>query len=485
MASVSSIQEESVIMSELKHECGVFGVYGCEGAAKLCYLGLYALQHRGQESAGIVSYDQRNYYVVKDEGLVSEVFGNKNLTYLKGDQAIGHVRYSTSGSNDKNNIQPLYSKTAQGKLAMAHNGNLTNAYTIYRQLESEGALFQSTVDSEILMHLISRSKGSNMVENFQQTLAKIEGAYSLVSLGENYMIAARDPFGFRPLVLGKLGNGYIVASETCALDLIDATYVREIEPGEIIYIDNNGVSSYQIPQKVTPKLCVFEQIYFARPDSIVFGDGVHELRKEFGRQLAREHPIDADLVMSIPDSGNSAALGYAEESGIPYEIGMTRNHYVGRTFIQPHQKIRALGVKVKLNPIRNVLKDKRVVVVDDSIVRVTTSKQRVQALYKAGAKEVHLRISSPPIRFSCYFGIDTPSRNKLIAAKKGVKEIMEYVGADSLGYLSQKGMLDMITSQPNSNFCTACFSGDYPLKVRNKGKYAMEKRKIKLYAEKK
>ncbi|RAP38264.1 amidophosphoribosyltransferase [Candidatus Marinamargulisbacteria bacterium SCGC AAA071-K20] len=468
----------------LKEECGVFGVFGCKDAANLCYLGLYALQHRGQESAGIVSLEGKNFYVVKDSGLVSEVFNPKNIAYLKGTEAIGHVRYSTTGSNDKNNIQPLYSKTSHGKYAVAHNGNLTNAFTIYKTLEQEGALFHSTVDSEIILHLLSRAKGATHVERLQSSLKQVEGAYSICILGEKFLIAARDPFGFRPLVLGKKGDGYIVASETCALDLIEATYVREVEPGEIIFIDKDGLQSYKIPVKVTPKFCVFEHIYFARPDSVVYSESVHEVRKAFGRKLAQEHPVDADLVMAIPDSGNSAALGYAEESGIPYEVGMTRNHYVGRTFIQPQQKIRDFFVKVKLNPIRSVLKGKRVIVIDDSIVRGTTSKKRVSAILAAGAKEVHLRISSPPIRNPCHFGIDTPKREKLIASKKTVNEILEYVGGDSLGYLSIKGMLEVIKAYPASSFCTACFDGKYPLKVKDKGKYTFEGRKIKLYAEK-
>jgi amidophosphoribosyltransferase len=469
---------------EWGEECGVFGVFGCKDAAKLCYLGLYALQHRGQESAGIVSYDSKHFYVVKEEGLVSDVFNSENLAYLKGKDAIGHVRYSTTGGNNINNIQPLYSKTVQGKIAIAHNGNLTNAYSLYKQLEAEGALFQTTVDSETILHLISRSGCKTIVESFQKTLAQLEGAYSLVSLGEDFMIAARDPSGFRPLVLGALEGGYVVASETCALDLIDATYIREVEPGEIIYITKSGIESYKIPKKVTPALCIFEHVYFSRPDSIVFGENVHLIRKAFGAQLSKEYPVEADIVIAIPDSGNSAALGYAEASGIPYEIGMTRNHYVGRTFIQPEQKIRDFAVKVKLNPIKEVLKGKRVVVVDDSLVRGTTSRRRVSAIRDSGALEVHLRISSPPIQFPCHFGIDTPQRSKLIAAQKKIKEIMDYVGADSLGYLSQKGMLDVMKNHRSSDFCTACFDGKYPVKVRNKGKGKFEGRRIKLYAAK-
>lgn len=470
---------------KMKEECGVFGVFGCEDAAKLCYLGLYALQHRGQESAGIISYDSKSFYVVKEEGLVSEIFDPENLQHLKGKFSIGHVRYSTTGGNSINNIQPMYSKTAQGKLAIAHNGNLTNALNLYKELELKGALFQSTVDSEIFLHLFSRAKAGNVVGNFQEILPKIEGAYALVALGENYLVAARDPNGFRPLVIGKLGDGYIAASETCALDLIGAQYIREVKPGEIVFITKDGLSSHQIPKKITPSLCVFEHVYFARPDSLVFGDSVHMVRKAFGAQLAKEHPVDADIVIAIPDSGNSAALGYAEASGIPYEIGMTRNHYVGRTFIQPEQKIRDFGVKIKLNPIRHVIEGKRVIVIDDSLVRGTTSKRRVSAIRDAGAKEVHLRISSPPIKFPCHFGIDTPKRAKLIAATKSTLEIMKYVGADSLGYLSQKGMVDAVKSVESSHFCTACFDGKYPIKVVNKGKSAFDsQRKIKLFAAK-
>lgn len=462
-----------------KEECGVFGVFGCKDASTLCYLGLYALQHRGQESAGIVSYDKKHFYVVKEEGLVSDVFTPENLSYLKGKSAIGHVRYSTTGSNSINNIQPLYSKTGKGKLAIAHNGNLTNAFTIYKKLEKEGALFQSTIDSEIILHLYSRAGSKDVIENIQETLSKVEGAFSLVAMGESFLVAARDPNGFRPLVLGKLGNGYIVSSETCALDLIGATYVREIAPGEIVYIDSEGIKSATIPVKPAPSMCIFEHVYFARPDSIVFGDTVHEVRKEFGRQLAREYPVDADLVMSIPDSGNSAALGYAEESGIPFEFGMTRNHYVGRTFIQPEQKIRDFSVKVKLNPIQSILEGKRVVVVDDSLVRGTTSKRRVSALLKAGAKEVHLRISAPPVKFPCHFGIDTPQAKKLIANNKSIEEIRLHVGADSLGFLSLEGMLKSASSVKTTDFCSACFSGKYPIRVRNKGKHSFDgQRKI-------
>lgn len=465
-----------------RDECGVFGVWGCEDAAKLCYLGLYALQHRGQESAGIVSADKTHFYVVKNMGLVSDVFNPDNLEHLRGPAAIGHVRYSTTGSSNFNNIQPLYSKTSKGKIAIGHNGNLTNAVSLYKMLKNDGALFQSTVDTEVLLHLIAQSKKAALLDVCLDILPKIEGAYSLVILGEKGLIAARDPHGFRPLVLGKLGNGYIVASETCAFDLIGAQLIREIEPGECLLIDKNGLRSEKIPLKAKPSFCIFEHVYFARPDSIVYGELVHNIRKAYGRALAAEYPISADMVMAIPDSGNSAALGYAEASGIPFEFGMTRNHYVGRTFIQPSQKIRDFGVKVKLNPIREVLHGKRVVVIDDSLVRGTTSKQRVSAIRQAGAKEVHLRISSPPITHPCHFGIDTPKQDKLIAAQKNIEEIRRYVDADSLGYLSLESMLGCMKAHLPSDFCTGCFTGNYPVKVRNKGKFAME-RKIKLYAE--
>jgi len=468
----------------LHEECGVFGVFNAKDAGKLCFLGLYSLQHRGQESAGIVSWDGHHLCVVKDEGLVSDVFNPTNIAHLKGTSAIGHVRYSTTGSNNPNNIQPLYAKTNHGNFALAHNGNLTNAASLYHQFKANGALFQSTVDSEVILHLISKSKEKELMPVLEDALSKIQGAFSLVMLGQNKLIVARDTYGFRPLVLGKLGESIIVASETCAFDLIGAEYLREIEPGEILIISDEGIQTSKIPVQTKQAMCIFEHVYFSRPDSIVFGDNVHQIRKLYGARLAEEHPIDADLVMAIPDSGNSAALGYSEASGIPYEIGMTRNHYVGRTFIQPHQKIRDLGVKIKLNPIKAVLQGKRVIVVDDSLVRGTTSRQRVVAIRKAGAKEVHLRISSPPIMHPCHFGIDTPKREKLIATQKNLSEIRRYVDADSLGYLSLEGMLSVMQTYKPNQFCQGCFTGKYPLKVRNKGKFSLESGRIKLYAEK-
>jgi len=470
---------------EMHHECGVFGVHGCKDAARLCYLGLYSLQHRGQESAGIVSLDKSKFYVAKGMGLVSEVFDEDNLKYCRGSQAMGHVRYSTTGSSNPNNIQPLYSKTSKGKVAIGHNGNITNALTLFNKLRKAGSLFQSTVDSEVILHLLSRDHARDFLKNLQNTLAQIEGAYSLVMLTEHGLIAARDPHGFRPLVLGRLNHGYVIASETCAFDLIGATYIREIERGEIVCITDEGIKSVFVPKQLKPGLCIFEHVYFARPDTVLFGDSVYEVRKELGRVLAREHPVEADLVMAIPDSGNSAALGYAEESGIPFELGMTRNHYVGRTFIQPSQKVRDFAVRVKLNPVRSVIEGKRVIVVDDSIVRGTTSKHRVSAIRDAGAKAVHVRISSPPITYPCHFGIDTPNRDKLIGAQKTVDEICKYIGADSLAFISKEGMLSAVQSQAPDQFCVGCFTGKYPARVRNKGKFALESRSIKLYGKEK
>jgi amidophosphoribosyltransferase len=474
----------STILDKMSEECGVFGVYGCQDAAKLCYLGLYALQHRGQEGAGIVTWDGEMLYVAKNEGLVSEVFRSENMDQLKGASGIGHVRYSTTGSNNINNIQPLYAKTSKGNFALAHNGNLTNASALYHEFKAEGSLFQSTVDSEVILHLMSRATESDLMEILKTSLSQIQGAFSLLLLGENCLVAARDPQGFRPLVLAKLGSGYVVASETCALDLIGAKYEREIEPGEIVIITDSGIQSDRFTPKTEHAFCIFEHVYFARPDSVVFGESVHLVRKEFGRILAQESAVEADFVMSIPDSGNSAALGYSEASGIRFEFGMTRNHYVGRTFIQPKQKIRDFGVKVKLNPVSSVLKGQRVVVVDDSLVRGTTAKQRVKALRDAGAKEVHLRISSPPIIKPCFFGIDTPNQAELIGSSHSVEQIRDYVGADTLAYLSLEGMLSAVKKYQPSEFCGACFTGKYPIPVSEGDKFSLETSKIKLYSTK-
>ncbi|MCX5726116.1 MAG: amidophosphoribosyltransferase [Candidatus Saganbacteria bacterium] len=458
----------------MKEECGIFGVFGHKDAAELTYLGLYALQHRGQESTGIVTYDNGEFKTVKNMGLVSEVFNPENLSELSGDSAIGHVRYSTTGTSNIKNAQPFLADTSKGTMAIAHNGNIVNASDLHDELKSLGSIFQSTTDSEIIVHLLSKSRRDNIFNALIEALMRIRGAYSLVVLGEDHLIAARDEFGFRPLCLGRLDGAYVLSSETCALDLIQAEYIRDIEPGEVLLINKNGLSSLKPFPFIHSAYCIFELIYFARPDSLVFGQNVHSVRKRFGARLANEHPVSADLIMAIPDSGNSAALGYAQESVIPFEFGMTRNHYIGRTFIEPNQKIRDFEVKIKLNPIKDILKDKRVVIVDDSIVRGTTSKQRVQTIRHAGAKEVHMRISSPPIINSCYFGIDTPKKEKLIASSKSIEEIREYIGADSLGYLSIEGMLKCVSVSSDS-FCTACFSGNYPMKLEHRiSKLALE-----------
>jgi len=462
----------------MKEECGIFGVFGHEDASKLAYLGLYALQHRGQESAGIVSATAgySRFRMIKDMGLVSEVFNTKNLHDLGGNMAIGHVRYSTAGSSHVKNAQPFLADTSKGKIAIAHNGTIVNAKELHHELKAAGSLFQSSLDSEVIVHLLSKSDHNNILDAFVEALGRVRGAFSLVLLEKNGLIAARDPHGFRPLVLGKLDGAYVVSSETCALDLIQAEYVRDVEPGEILIISKNGLNSIKPLHSNLSSFCIFELIYFARPDSTMFGKSVHEFRKEFGKQLAKEHPVKADLVMAVPDSGNSAALGYAEESGIPFEFGMTRNHYIGRTFIQPSQEIRDLEVKIKLNPIKDVLKGKSIVVVDDSIVRGTTSKRRVQALRDAGAKKIHMRISSPPIIGPCYFGIDTPKKEKLIASKKSIKEIQKFIGADSLGYLSLDGLFKA-TGLPRDSFCDACFSEDYPIQVKHgMSKFQLERK---------
>lgn len=459
----------------IKEECGVFGVFGHEDSSKLTYLGLYALQHRGQESAGIVTASKGRFRIIREMGLVSEVFNPENLSELTGRAAVGHVRYSTTGSSDIKNAQPTLSDTSKGKVAIAHNGNIVNARELHEELKSTGSIFQSSMDSEVIVHLISRSNHNNFLDSLVESLGRLRGAYSLAVLTRDSLIAARDPNGFRPLCLGKLDGAYVVASETCALDLIQAKYLRDIDPGEILIISRDGLKSVKPFQFERQSFCIFELIYFARPDSMMFSKSVHEFRKEFGRRLAKEHLVKADLVMAVPDSGNSAALGYAEESGIPFEFGMTRNHYIGRTFIQPSQKIRDLEVRIKLNPIKDVLKGKSVVVVDDSIVRGTTSKRRVETLREAGAKQIHMRISSPPIIGSCYFGIDTPKKEKLIASARKIDEIRRFIGADSLGYLSVDGLVD-VTGFPPESFCTACFTEDYPVKFgRGTSKMILEK----------
>lgn len=455
--------------------CGIIGVTNHKEAAQLAFLGLYALQHRGEEAVGICSYDDQDTHVMKSTGLVADAFDEKKLQELKGRIAIGHCRYSTTGSSNFKNIQPFLATHKKRPIAVAHNGNLTNTEALYRKLEERGSIFQTSMDSEIIVHLLARNRNGDIKEWFVEVLSQLKGAFSLVFLVDDVLVGARDPQGFRPLCLGKLENSFILASESCALDLIRAEFIREIEPGEIVFIKKDQMESVFLPGAAEAKRahCIFEYIYFARPDSNVFHNNVYEVRKRLGAQLAREHPVDADFVMAIPDSGNYAALGYAHELGIPLEMGIVRNHYVGRTFIQPTQFLRDFRVRVKLNPIRSLLKDKRIVVVEDSIVRGTTARGRVEELRRTGAKEIHMRISCPPIKFPCFYGIDFPSKQELIASNKSVEEIAKFIKVDSLEYLSLEGLLSVM--QNSGDFCHACFSGRYPVAVpKNKSKTLLE-----------
>lgn len=447
---------------KFREECGIFGIYGHPEASKIAYLGLYALQHRGQESAGIVSSDGKQLYIHKQMGLVADVFNKQILENLHGTSAIGHVRYSTTGTSTLENAQPLLVNYTRGSMAIAHNGNLVNAHELRIRLESRGSIFQSTMDTEVIIHLFATSRAKGFINRIVDALLHIKGAYSLLFLTENRLIAVRDPNGFRPLVLGKLRNAYVIASETCAFDLIEASFIREIDPGEVVVLDKNGIQFHK-PFKTSKKTqCIFEYIYFSRPDSVVFGKNIYLVRKELGRQLAREQPADADIVIPVPDSGVPAAIGYCEESGIPFQMGIIRNHYVGRTFIEPEQSIRHFGVKVKLNAVREIIGGKRIVLIDDSIVRGTTGRKIVKMVRNAGAKEVHVRISSPPIHYPCYYGIDTPTRRELIASSHSIEEICKYLTADSLGYLSIEGLRKAVKDVDNE-FCYACFTGNYPV----------------------
>ena len=480
------------MFDKFKEECGVFGILGHRDAANLTYLGLYALQHRGQESAGIASvsldpvHSESNIGEVcgstgageqiitpgtvqihseKEMGHVADIFTQERLARLPGDTAIGHVRYSTAGGSMLCNAQPIVASTNKGPIAVAHNGNLVNGADLRRELEAGGAIFNSTSDTEVIVHLIARSKAPDLEGAFIDALSKCRGAYSIALLAPNRIFAARDPYGFRPLVLGSLEGSLVVSSETCAFDLIGADVLREVRAGEIVAIGRDGLRVAHQFASPREARCIFEHVYFARPDSVIFGNNVAEVRQRFGAQLAREHPIDADVVVPVPDSGVFAALGYARESGIPFQFGLVRNHYVGRTFIEPKQSIRHFGVKVKLNPVRELVAGKRIVLIDDSIVRGTTSKKIVRMLKQYGAKEVHMRISSPPTTGPCYYGIDTPQRRDLIASAKPVEGIREFIEADSLGYLSEEGMLNAVKSgdDPSRLYCTACFTGKYPL----------------------
>lgn len=463
-------------ISGLREECGIVGVWNHEEAARLSYLGLYAIQHRGQESAGIVSLDKGQHIQHKGLGLVGEVFQENDLVRLSGNASIGHVRYSTTGQNLLANAQPLTAALMNGPVAIAHNGNIVNSKQLKKELQVQGAIFQGTNDTESVLHLLSRVDSSDIIECLKQSMSKLEGAFCFVLLTDDRLIAIRDPYGFRPLVLGRKLNeknewSYILASETCAFDLIGAELVREIEPGEIFWIDKEGQHSLNFSSnKLKTAKCVFEHIYFSRPDSVVFGKSVYESRKQFGRHLARENPIEADLVIPIPDSGVPSAIGYSSESGIPFELGIIRNHYVGRTFIQPQQSIRSFGVKIKLNPQSAVLKGKKVIVVDDSMVRGTTAKKIIGLIRQAGAKEVHMRIASPPTVAPCYYGVDTPQKDQLIAARLGLEDIRQFIEADSLQYLSLEGLfasVDGKSSGPEKSFCAACFDSKYPTPLWN------------------
>ncbi len=457
---------------KFKEECAVFGVYGHPEASNLTYLGLYALQHRGQESSGIVSSDGKNHFAEIGMGHVAEIFSERKIRKLAGSMAIGHNRYSTAGASQLKNAQPCVINYSKGHLALAHNGNLINANVLRAKLEEDGSIFNSTMDSEAIVHLIAKSKENTFSDCVASALQQVKGAYSLVVMTEKELVAVRDPHGFRPLSLGRITNSksnsgsrdaYIVASETCAMDLIEAEFIRDIEPGEMILINESGVESFKPFNEETLSFCIFEFIYFARPDSNIFGENVHYVREKFGEILAEEALVDADIVVPVPDSGVAAALGYAKKSGIPFETGLIRNHYVGRTFIEPKQNIRNFGVKVKLNPVKSLIKGKRVIIVDDSIVRGTTSKKIVKMIKDAGAKEIHFRVSAPPITHPCYYGIDTPHKVDLLAATYSIKEIEKFIGADSLAYISIEG-LHKALRDGEDKYCKACFDGKYPVK---------------------
>jgi amidophosphoribosyltransferase len=472
MKNLSSYHDD-----KLHEECGIIGIYEKDNknTGKLTYVGLIALQHRGQESAGIAVNNDGIITCYKEMGLVSEVFDNQILNLLKGDMSIGHVRYSTTGESFVTNAQPLVVKYKNGTIALAHNGNLVNAQALRREMEDQGMIFTTSIDSEIIASLIAKNYTTDIVEAISKTMDKIKGAYALTIMTNEKLIGVRDKHGMRPLVLGKLGEGFVLASETCALDTIGAQFVRDINPGEIVIIDESGIKSIQT--KVEEKaICIFEYIYFARPDSVIDGIGVYGARHRAGRMLAKEQPVEADAVICVPDSGTPAAIGYALESGIPYTVGLIKNRYIGRTFIQPTQKIREEGVSLKLNPLREEIEGKRIIMVDDSIVRGTTSKKIVQALRDAGAKEVHVRVSSPVILHSCYFGIDTPCKDELVGASTLIEKIKDKIGADSVGYLSHEGLIKSIGSC-GKGYCTACFSGEYPMDITEEGdKHTFERR---------
>jgi len=464
-----------LLPSILKEECGIFGVYGHKDAAKLTYFGLYALQHRGQESAGIVS-SEKTVREHKGMGLVHDVFNEAVLSQLHGHLAVGHVRYSTTGSSVLQNAQPFCVKHAGCSIALAHNGNLVNAAAIRSSLEEKGSIFQTTMDSEILVHLIAKARSRGMEEAIASAMSVVKGAYAVLIATEDSLIGFRDPYGFRPLCIGRLNGSYVLASETCALDLVEAEYIRDVEPGEVVVIDDNGLRSFQAVSHTETRHCIFEFIYFARPDSRIFGQNVYLFRKALGRALAQEVSLEADFVMPFPDSGNYAALGFSQAAKIPLELAVIRNHYVGRTFIQPSQSMRDFSVRVKLNPVKEMLRDKRVIIVEDSIIRGTTSRTRVRAIRNAGAKEVSMLVSCPPTRFPCFYGIDFSTKGELIASKNSVEEIRRFLELDGLHYLSIESMLKAAGGD-GGRFCMACFDGDYPVESEDfRGKFQLERK---------
>jgi len=450
------------MFDKFKDECGVFGIFGHPEAANMTYLGLYALQHRGQESAGIAASDTQQVRISREMGYVADIFDGETLSKLSGPISIGHVRYSTQGESKLLNAQPILIDCAHGQIALCHNGNIVNARELRDDLVQQGSIFQSNSDTEVILHLYARSKARSVEDAIVESVAQVQGAFSLVMLTKDRLIAVRDPHGFRPLALGRLDDAWVICSETCAMDLIGATYERDVEPGEIVIISADGLKSIKPFPPAPLAHCIFEHVYFARPDSYVFGRSVNEVRTELGRVLAREQPIDADVVVPVPDSGVCAAMGYHEASGVPLRMGLIRNHYVGRTFIQPQQSIRHFGVKVKLNPVRSILQGRRVILVDDSIVRGTTSRKIVRMVRAAGAKEVHVRISCPPTISPCFYGVDTPRKAELIGATHTIEEIREFLEADSVGYLSLDGMLSAVQSE-RSSYCTSCYTGVYPV----------------------
>lgn len=475
MNSVTGVQDSGFPVGRRpREECGVFAVYDHEEAARLTYFGLYALQHRGQESAGIVVSDGKCVREHKAMGLVPDVFSQSILNELRGHIALGHVRYSTTGSSLLVNAQPFSIHYAGRSLAIAHNGNLVNAYRIRSELENRGSIFQTSMDSEVVLHLVAKNIKKGLDQSLIETMARVKGAYSMIIMSEDALVASRDPNGFRPLCLGRLGSGYVLASETCALDLVEGEYIRDVEPGEVLIINKDGLRSIPSGIESRKSQCIFELIYFARPDSNVFGQNVYQFRKRQGELMAEQFPLEVDLAMPFPDSGNYAALGYTRTSGIPLEMGVIRNHYMGRTFIQPSQTMRDFGVKVKLNPVKELLKDRRVLIIEDSIIRGTTARTRIKTLRRIGAREVHMLVSCPPHRFPCHYGIDFSTKGELIAARKSVDEIREFAGLDSLGYLDIDSLVEA-TDIPRDELCLACFDGKYPVPIEgNFTKYCLE-----------